>query len=87
MPPRSGKTPVVVGGTGFYLRWFIHGRAQTPASNPQAAQQAAELLDGAWARAQASLPAGQALSEEAKWHVGVDQVAALGDPEAAARIR
>ena len=25
--------PVVVGGTGFYLRWFIYGKAGTPASS------------------------------------------------------
>jgi tRNA dimethylallyltransferase len=33
-PLQRGKTPIVVGGTGFYLRWFIHGKPSTPASSP-----------------------------------------------------
>ena len=36
--------PIVVGGTGFYLRWYVHGRPQTPASSPESAQRVQELL-------------------------------------------
>ena len=36
--------PIVAGGTGFYLRWFVHGRPSTPAASPQAAQQVQDLL-------------------------------------------
>ncbi len=43
--------PVVVGGTGFYLRWYVHGRAETPASTPEAAEKAHQLLQEAWQRA------------------------------------
>lgn len=28
--------PIVVGGTGFYLRWFTHGKAQGPKTTPEA---------------------------------------------------
>lgn len=36
LPPQRGKVPIVVGGTGFYLRWFTHGKAQGPKTTPQA---------------------------------------------------
>jgi len=32
MTMQRGKVPILVGGTGFYLRWYVHGRPQTPAS-------------------------------------------------------
>lgn len=79
-----GKTPIVVGGTGFYLRWYIHGKAKTPVSCPGAAAQVEALLEDVWSAAQAE---GDPLSEDQKWQIGVDLVARLGDPEAAERIR
>lgn len=39
-----GKVPIVVGGTGFYLRWFIFGKAYTPASNPETGEKVQQLL-------------------------------------------
>ena len=36
--------PIVVGGTGFYLRWFIYGKPQTPTSTPEAAQRVNAML-------------------------------------------
>ena len=36
--------PIVVGGTGFYLRWFVHGKPQTPTSTPESAQRVAGML-------------------------------------------
>ena len=36
--------PIVVGGTGFYLRWFVHGKPQTPSSTPESAQRVADML-------------------------------------------
>ena len=50
---QRGKVPIVVGGTGFYLRWCIHGKPQTPATTPEAAQQVQTLL----AKVSYSLPA------------------------------
>jgi hypothetical protein len=34
---QRGKVPIVVGGTGFYLRWFMQGKAQGPRTTPEAA--------------------------------------------------
>lgn len=39
---QRGRTPIVVGGTGFYLRWYVHGKPSTPRSTSASAA-AAEL--------------------------------------------
>lgn len=44
---QRGKTPVLVGGTGFYLRWFIYGKPDTPVSNEELATAARAKLDQA----------------------------------------
>lgn len=36
--------PIVTGGTGFYLRWFIHGKPRTPVSTAQTAQEVEDFL-------------------------------------------
>ena len=36
--------PIVVGGTGFYLRWYVHGRPQTPASTDDSMQRVRRRL-------------------------------------------
>ena len=41
---QRGKVPIVVGGTGLYLRWLVHGRPQTPKSEPWMAARAQEAL-------------------------------------------
>ena len=41
---RRGKTPVVVGGTGMYLRWLIEGKPDTPPSSPEASALARATL-------------------------------------------
>ena len=41
---RRGKTPVVVGGTGMYLRWLIEGKPDTPPSDPKASARARATL-------------------------------------------
>ena len=33
----KGKVPIVVGGTGLYLRWLVGGKPATPPSDPEAA--------------------------------------------------
>lgn len=38
------KVPIVVGGTGFYLRWYVHGRPQTPASTQDSVARVQRLL-------------------------------------------
>lgn len=49
-PLQRGRTPIVVGGTGFYLRWFIHGKPATPSATPASEAAARERLEqvGAW---------------------------------------
>lgn len=42
---QRGKTPIVAGGTGFYLRWFIYGKPKTPRSTPEGTAAAQETLD------------------------------------------
>ena len=53
---RRGKTPVIVGGTGMYLRWLIEGKPNTPPSDPEASATAKATLrraaDEAAARAE-----------------------------------
>ncbi|GAB4815723.1 hypothetical protein N2152v2_002769 [Parachlorella kessleri] len=81
---QRGRTPIVVGGTGFYLRWFIFGRPATPAASPQSEANARERLEQAYAVARAAA-GGRELSEAEKWEAGVAVVEALGDPESATR--
>ena len=42
---QRGKTPLVVGGTGFYLKWFLNGKADTPRSTPEGEAAANNLLE------------------------------------------
>ena len=39
-----GKTPVLVGGTSMYLRWFIEGRPSAPRADPAVSELAHEML-------------------------------------------
>ena len=36
--------PIVAGGTGFYLRWFVHGKPRTPVSTAQTAKEVEDFL-------------------------------------------
>ncbi len=42
---QRGNVPIVVGGTGLYLRWLVHGRPRTPKSEPMMAARAQQALD------------------------------------------
>ena len=42
---QRGKFPIVVGGTGLYLRWLVQGRPQTPKSDAEMAGKAQQALD------------------------------------------
>lgn len=42
---QRGKFPIVVGGTGLYLRWLLQGRPQTPKSDAEMAGKAQAALD------------------------------------------
>lgn len=83
-----GKTPIVVGGTGFYLKWLVSGRPSTPASTKESEHVVQERLaacfeDKARAMGRAS---GDMLTPEEQWEVGVDLVRKLGDEETADRL-
>lgn len=42
---QRGRTPIIVGGTGFYLRWFIYGKPMTPVSTETTSAAAQSRLD------------------------------------------
>jgi len=79
-----GRTPIVVGGTGFYLRWFILGKPSTPASTKDSEAVAEAAVQKALQQAEDA--AGQPLSADAKWAAAVGLVASLGDEESAQRL-
>jgi tRNA dimethylallyltransferase len=80
-----GRTPLVVGGTGFYLRWLMRGKPATPPATAASEAAAAARLAAAWAAAEAA--AGAPLGAAARWEAGCALVEALGDPAAAADLR
>jgi tRNA dimethylallyltransferase len=41
---QRGRVPIVVGGTGFYLRWLVYGKATSPPSRPEVAEEAEQLI-------------------------------------------
>jgi tRNA dimethylallyltransferase len=83
-----GRTPVVVGGTGLYLRWLVWGRPSTPASDPAAEREALSRVEAARAGAAARLGLARPedLSESDAWAAATQCLADAGDPEAAARV-
>ena len=42
---QRGRTPIVVGGTGFYLRWYVHGKPNTPRSTHESATLTEQTLE------------------------------------------
>ncbi|GMN54407.1 hypothetical protein TIFTF001_023529 [Ficus carica] len=64
----SGRVPIVTGGTGLYLRWFIYGKPDVPkASQEVAAEVYSELAD---------------LQKNDDWDAAVQLVVKAGDPKA-----
>ena len=91
-----GRTPLVVGGAGFYLRWLTSGRPPTPKSQAEtaAAARAALLQAADLAQAQALAAAAQrgepAPSDEEverlRWDAALEVLVGAGDPDSAARL-
>ena len=93
-----GKVPIVVGGTGFYLRFFTHGKTQGPKATPEATAYVQSQLDKAWAEEEERLRSivvkeGGELPEESvlisaqnKWEIGCRLLDKWGDPESSQRI-
>ncbi|KAI8109417.1 hypothetical protein M9434_000699 [Picochlorum sp. BPE23] len=80
------KTPIVVGGTGFYLRWLVSGKPSTPTATKESEAKAREALEACFEKAQVAQGEGSPLTVEEKWKAGVDLVRSLGDSETADRL-
>ncbi|XP_062168810.1 tRNA dimethylallyltransferase 9 [Alnus glutinosa] len=64
----SGRVPIVAGGTGLYLRWFMYGKPDVPkASRDIASEVYSELAD---------------LQRNEDWDAAVQLVIKAGDPKA-----
>ncbi|XP_022142916.1 tRNA dimethylallyltransferase 9 isoform X2 [Momordica charantia] len=64
----NGRVPIVSGGTGLYLRWFIYGKPNVPKASPDiAAEVYSELAD---------------LQRDEDWDAAVQLVVNAGDPRA-----
>lgn len=80
-----GKVPIVVGGTGFYLRWYTMGKPSTPAATKDSETAATKALEDKWSAAEKEV--GRPLDNNEKWHEGVSLVESLGDMESAQRLK
>ncbi|KAI8552480.1 hypothetical protein RHMOL_Rhmol06G0269700 [Rhododendron molle] len=64
----NGRVPIVTGGTGLYLRWYIYGKPDVPKASPEIASEVdSELAD---------------LQQNGDWDAAVDLVVKAGDPRA-----
>lgn len=64
----KGRVPIVAGGTGLYLRWYIYGKPAVPkASMEITSAVCSELMD---------------LQRNGQWDAAVELVAKAGDPKA-----
>ncbi|XP_020587236.1 tRNA dimethylallyltransferase 9 [Phalaenopsis equestris] len=64
----KGKVPLVTGGTGLYLRWFIYGKPEVPKSSLDVTSQVCSEL--------------KHLQEKGMWDEAVELVVKAGDPKA-----
>jgi len=82
---KRGKTPLVVGGTGFYLQFFLHGKAEGPRSTPEGDAAVKRMLAKACEDEGERL--GRECTKDEKWEIGVGLVEAAGDPRSAQKLR
>ncbi|KAK8948124.1 tRNA dimethylallyltransferase 9 [Platanthera guangdongensis] len=64
----KGKVPLVVGGTGLYLRWFIYGKPEAPAASVNVTSEVSSELTH--------------FQEKGQWDEAVEVVVSAGDPNA-----
>jgi tRNA dimethylallyltransferase len=91
-----GRTPLVVGGAGFYLRWLTSGRPPTPRSQEHTAAAARAALLQAADKAQKEALAASAERgepgpsdeevERLRWDAALRVLVDAGDPGSAARL-
>uniref|UniRef100_A0A0A9DJL3 IPT n=1 Tax=Arundo donax TaxID=35708 RepID=A0A0A9DJL3_ARUDO len=63
-----GRVPVVAGGTGLYLRWYIYGKPNVP-------QSSMDITSAVWSEL-------TNLRESGRWEEAVELVVKAGDPKA-----
>ncbi|KAF5205666.1 tRNA dimethylallyltransferase, partial [Thalictrum thalictroides] len=64
----NGRVPIVAGGTGLYLRWYIYGKPEVPKASPEIASEVrSELFD---------------FQRRGDWDAAVQLVVKAGDPKA-----
>ncbi|XP_010520596.1 PREDICTED: tRNA dimethylallyltransferase 9 [Tarenaya hassleriana] len=68
-----GRVPIVTGGTGLYLRWFIYGKPDVPKASPEVISKVNEELSD--------------LQRAQKWDAAVELVVKAGDREAQSLAR
>ncbi|KFK26250.1 hypothetical protein AALP_AA8G222700 [Arabis alpina] len=68
-----GRVPIVTGGTGLYLRWFIYGKPDVPKPSPEVISEVHELLAG--------------FHSENNWDAAVEFVVNAGDQKASSLAR
>lgn len=65
---KNGRVPIVTGGTGLYLRWFIYGKPDVPKASPEIASEVySELAE---------------LERNKDWDAAVQLVVKAGDSQA-----
>ncbi|XP_038689604.1 tRNA dimethylallyltransferase 9 isoform X1 [Tripterygium wilfordii] len=64
----NGRVPIVAGGTGLYLRWFMYGKPDVPKASPEIASEVHRELEN--------------FQREEDWDRAVQLVVKAGDPRA-----
>ncbi|ESQ42022.1 hypothetical protein EUTSA_v10013462mg [Eutrema salsugineum] len=68
-----GRVPIVTGGTGLYLRWFIYGKPDVPKPSPEIISEVHDMLVG--------------FQTEHNWDAAVEFVVNAGDQKASSLTR
>lgn len=76
-----GKVPIAVGGSGMYLRWFVHGAPNAPPSAPKGEGQALQAIQ------EAHEALGEGADDEARWEAAKQRLVQAGDPTYAKQLK
>ena len=79
-----GRTPIIVGGTSFYLRWLLHGSPGTPKGDAQSRQRAVDAV--ARGIAERITAGDEEDTEEGRWRAATDVLRRSGDADSAESI-
>ena len=82
-----GKTPIVVGGTGMYLRWLIEGKPNVPPSDPETAKKAKEILRAVVEEAEDGLNASESNAKQNTYSKKSSQLKSQSNPDWSAAMR